>query len=131
MKDRLVTPTEAEVAYRFEPGLPLLGDWEGVKISNYQIAGEHSAERMQEVAKDKPVLEVCSGIGATTFVLAQNFPKIYTVDMDPKRLQMCRENMERLGLADKVEFINGDILDPDVLQYLSDKGISAVYTDVN
>lgn len=133
IKERLFTPQEAEVAYRFEPALQnvLLGDWEGMKITNYQLAGEHAAERMKEVVGDIPVLEVCTGIGATTFVLARNFSKVYAVDLDPKRLQMCADNIDKLGLSDTVELINGDILDDKVLQRLSGQNIGAVYTDVN
>jgi 16S rRNA G966 N2-methylase RsmD len=130
-KEKLFTPEEAGVAYRFEPCLPLLGDWEGVKISNYQLAGEHTAERIKKVVGEIPVLEVCTGIGATTFVLARSFPKVYAVDLDPKRLGMCARNIERLGLSNKVELINGDILDDKILQRLTNQGIGAVYTDVN
>lgn len=132
-KERLFTPQEAEVAYRFEPALQnaLLGDWEGVKITNYQLAGEHAAQRIKEVVGDNPVLEVCTGIGAITLVLARSFPKVYAIDLDSKRLQMCDDNIDRLGLSDKVELINGDILDDNVLQRLSGQNIGAVYTDVN
>lgn len=131
IKEKLFTPEEAGVDYRFETGLPLLGDWEGLKISNYQLAGENAAERIKKVVGESPVLEVCTGIGATTFVLARYFPRVYAVDLDPKRLAMCADNIERLGLSDKVELVNGDILDDEILQMLSDKDIGAVYTDVN
>ncbi|OGM59857.1 hypothetical protein A2955_00565 [Candidatus Woesebacteria bacterium RIFCSPLOWO2_01_FULL_37_19] len=130
-KEKLFTPEVAGVAYRFETGLPLLGDWEGVKISNYQLASEHAAERIKRAAGESPVLEVCTGIGATTFALARSFSKVYGVDIDPKRLETCADNIERLGLSDKVELINGDILDDEILQMLSDKDIGAVYTDVD
>lgn len=130
-KRNLFTPEEAGVAYRFETGLPLLGDWVGMKISNYQRAGEHVAARIKKVTGEVPVLEVCTGIGATTFVLARSFSKVYTVDLDPNRLKMCADNIGRLGLSDKVDLINGDILDDKIVQMLSDKGIGAVYTDVN
>src|SRR6185369_9417764 len=130
-EEQLFTPKDAEVDYRFEPNLPLLGDWEGLKISNYQLAGEHAAERMKKVAGDSAILEVCTGIGATTFVLARSFPKVYAVDMNPNRIKICSANLERLGLSDKVALINGDILDDQILNNLKDKGICGVYTDVN
>lgn len=131
--DQIFTVWEAEVGNRFEPKVAkvLTGDFEGLKITNYQVAGEHSAHRMQEAVGKSPVLEVCTGIGATTFVLARTFPIVYAVDLNPKRLAMCRKNLELLGLSDRVELIEGDILDPKLLGYLSSKGIRAAYTDAN
>ena len=59
-KEKLFTPQEAEVAYRFEPAIQnlLLGDCEGMKITNYQLAGEHAAKRMKEVVGDNPVFDI-------------------------------------------------------------------------
>lgn len=128
---RLVTSEEAGVAFRFEPGVSLIGDMEGQMISNYQIAGEHAARRIKEAVGENPVLEVCTGIGATTFVLARHFQGVYAVDLNLERLQMVKRNLENLGLLEKVELINGDILDEAILKALSSKGISAAYTDVD
>lgn len=127
----LLTSEEAEVDFRFEPGISFIGDLEGQKITNYQIAGEHAAERLKQVSKSNTVLEVCAGIGATTFVLARNFSKVYAIDINHKRLQMCKNNLTRVGLNKNVEFINSDILDNNTLSYLSKFNIGGAYIDVD
>ncbi len=134
MKNKiLVTPRKAEVEYRFAPDVrnKISGDWEGMKITNYQVVAEHSASRMKAVIGDQPVLEICTGIGATTFVLARTFPKVFAVDMNESRLHMTKKNLKRLGIAQKVELIQGDIVDPSVLSQLKSKKIGAIYTDVD
>ena len=127
----LYTPTQMGVAHRFSPGLQLLGDQVGLFISNYQQAGEHAARRMRAVVGNRNVLEVCTGIGATTFVLAGHFRRVFGVDIDPVRMSICRQNLENLGLANRFVPILGDILDEQILHELSTYGLRATYTDVN
>src|SRR5690606_21189191 len=117
--------------FDFDVRNKLRGDWEGLKITNYQITGEHAAERMYAVVGDTPVLEVYTGIGATTFVLARRFSKVYALDLDTDRLEMTKRNLKELNLLQNVELINGDILDEKILDYLSKKKINGVYSDVN
>lgn len=128
---RLYTPAQMGVAHRFSPRIQLLGDEVGLKISNYQYAAEHAARRIRETVGTWSVLEVCSGIGATSFVFAGHFRRLYAVDIDPIRMDICKQNLARLGLSGRFFPIVGDILDPDVLAELSVHRIRAVYTDAN
>ena len=128
---RLYTPAQMGVAHRFSSGLQLLGDEVGLKISNYQHAGEHAARRIRSIVGNRRVFEVCTGIGATTFVFAGHFRRVFGVEIDPVRLSICTQNLENLGLASRFFPILGDILDVQILDELRTYGIRATYTDVN
>lgn len=130
LEDGLMTSEEAGVLHRFEVGISLLGDWEGHKLTNHQIPGEHAAERIKSIIGSSPLLEVCTGIGATTFVLARCFPFVYGIERDERRISLCKHNLVQLGLADKVALITGDALEESTWQSIPHTTIRAAYTDV-
>lgn len=128
---KILTAKEAGVAHRFGSAADMVGDEEGLMISNYEQAGRHAAERIYQVIGDMPVLEVCTGIGATTYVLAQQFPHVITVDRSGSRHTSAQANIHRLGLLPKVTFLTAGILDDGTLESLAHEGLAAAYTDVD
>ncbi|MBT3261607.1 class I SAM-dependent methyltransferase [bacterium] len=53
----------------------------------------------------KQILEIGTGKGYLTIMLAQNFPKIVTVDIDVEEQRIAKMNIEYAGYKDKVKFV--------------------------
>lgn len=116
--------------YRFSTNLPIVGDEEGVLLTSYQAASEHTAQRIISKLGKVPVFEVCSGVGGTTIFLANHLPHIYALDINAKRIEAAKINVETFGVADKVTFIQGDAMDEKIMIQVKHKGVKAVVTDV-
>lgn len=116
--------------YRFQTSLPIVGDEEGLHLTSYQSASEHTAERIRDCLGEIPVLEICCGVGGTTVFLAQYLPHVYAVDKNPLRIEAAKINAETFGVLDKITFIVGDALDEDVLKQAKQSGVKAIVTDV-
>ncbi len=61
---------------------------------------------------DCRILDVGTGSGVIALGLAAKFPdaKITATDISDEALKLARENAERLGLTNRVEFLKGDLL---------------------
>ncbi|MFI4871442.1 MAG: peptide chain release factor N(5)-glutamine methyltransferase [Phycisphaerales bacterium JB058] len=60
------------------------------------------------------IADVCTGSGCIALALAKNLPgaRVVATDISPDALEVARANAERLGLADRIEFLEGDLLNP-------------------
>ena len=58
----------------------------------------------QELAKDKVVLDIASGSGYGTKLLAQNAQKVYGVDVSPEAIEFSKNNYN----AKNIEYLLGD-----------------------
>jgi release factor glutamine methyltransferase len=58
------------------------------------------------------ILDVGTGSGVIALSLAANFPnaKVTATDVSNDALALARENAERLGLTNRIEFLTGDLL---------------------
>lgn len=58
------------------------------------------------------VLDLCTGSGCAALAIAKNCPatKIVAADISPKALAVAEKNAHALGLADRVTFLQGDLL---------------------
>lgn len=73
------------------------------------------------------VLETCTGAGFTTISLARAARHVYTVETDTCRQDKAVSNIGRAGLSSKVSFVQGSILDPDVVKKIPP--VDAVFID--
>lgn len=74
-------------------------------------------ERLTHGPAGQPLLaaDIGTGSGAIALALAALEPRIaqvYAVDLSADALSLARENAERLGLAERVRFAQGDLLAP-------------------
>jgi trimethylguanosine synthase len=116
--------------YRFKTKLPIIGDKQGLLLTNYQYTGERNVEKITKILGKVKVAEICSGIGGGTLFLAKGLPFVYAVDIDPKRISAAKINAATFNVLNKIEFIQGDALNPTILDYLREEGVQTVITDV-
>lgn len=60
------------------------------------------------------IADVCTGSGCIAIALARMIPaaRVVAADISREALALARENAELLGVSDRVEFREGDLLDP-------------------
>ena len=78
---------------------------------------EHLVEKVLELAADftRPrIVDVGTGSGAIAVALAHTLPaaQITAIDLSSAALQVAKENAERNGVADRLRFLEGDLLAP-------------------
>lgn len=78
---------------------------------------EHSVEKVLELAKgfDAPrIVDVGTGSGAIAIAVAHNFlsAQMTATDVSSAALEVARGNAERNGVADRIRFVQGDLVAP-------------------
>jgi len=60
------------------------------------------------------VADLCTGCGCVAIAMAHERPhaRVIATDISEEALSVARRNAERLGVADRVEILQGDLLDP-------------------
>jgi release factor glutamine methyltransferase len=80
---------------------------------------EHVVEAALDFAREHRlsapvILDLCTGSGAIALALAANLAdaKVWATDLSPQALRYARDNARSLNLADKVNFLQGDLWQP-------------------
>lgn len=68
------------------------------------------------------IADLCTGSGCIALALARHIPQAHVaaVDLDPKAVELTRQNVQKLSLADRVTVLQGDLFEP--LSQLVDPG---------
>jgi precorrin-6B methylase 2 len=72
---------------------------------------------MLELAKVGPkdvVYDLGSGDGRIVIAAAKKGARGVGIDIDPQRIKEARDNARRAGVADRVEFVEGDLFKADI-----------------
>lgn len=99
------------------------GDQYSLYLSNYSVAAEYLAERLEN--KGKTLVELCCGVGVTMEAVASKFERIIGIEIDPEVLDFCRQNLQAAGITGKIELVQGDITDENILKMI--KADVAIY----
>ena len=87
-----------------------LSDWEGTPVP--------VVEKMLELAHLRPgevLYDLGSGDGRIVIMAAQKFGvRAVGIELDPRRCKLSRERIDRLGLIEQVQIIQGDVLEQDL-----------------
>jgi len=83
-----------------------------------EIVADYRAERL----KCGIIADLGCGIGFQAFAFAKTCTKVYAVELDVRKLECARKNATILGLQN-IKFIQGDILDPQIISGLADAEI--------
>jgi release factor glutamine methyltransferase len=72
------------------------------------------AERARDRDAPPRIADVCTGSGCIAVAIARNLPAASVVasDISPDALALARENAERHGVANRIEFLEGNLLEP-------------------
>jgi len=114
--DRLVSgePLAYVVGHREFYGLDLLTD---ARALIPRPETECLIEHALNVLADHPaplIVDVGTGCGAIAVTLAQHLPHatIIATDLSPDALELARENAQRIGVAARIDFRMGSLLEP-------------------
>jgi trimethylguanosine synthase len=89
--------------HRFDEGIQL--DREGL----YSVKPESIALEVSARLKGDVVFDAFCGVGGSAIGFARWGKRVITSDINVERLAMARHNAEIYGVADKIEFIHGDV----------------------
>lgn len=81
----------------------------GVPIIRKEV--ENFIKVMLKMNSPKRILEVGAAVGYSAIFMAENMDADYhitTIELDPKRAELARENIKKAGLEDKISLIEGD-----------------------
>lgn len=87
-----------------------LSDWEGTPLP--------VVEKMLELAHLRPgeiIYDLGSGDGRILIMAAQKFgARGVGIELDPRRCKLSLERIDRMGLSEQVQIIQGDVLEQDL-----------------
>ncbi|MGA2344609.1 MAG: methyltransferase [Candidatus Sulfotelmatobacter sp.] len=112
----LVPPFEDRVAARyrlvFHLGLWLFCEWKSPTAKFYYGNDSLLLSRTLDGAVAGNALDLCSGVGTQALVCARTATRVTAVEIEPLAAKLFWVNAAMNGLSDKLELINGNLLDP-------------------
>lgn len=94
----------------------IFSDNDAFYMSTPEIVAEHIANQL---AKYKTCAEMCCAIGMLSVQLAKKMDKVLAIDINKERIGNAKKNAKLYGVSEKIDFINGDVLDENLLKKLS------------
>ncbi|KAM3960755.1 trimethylguanosine synthase 1 [Aphomia sociella] len=87
---------------------------EGIKLDReswFSVTPEQVARHIAEKFAYDVVLDAFCGAGGNTIQFALTCKKVIAVDIDPLKIEMAKHNAQVYGVADRIEFIEGDFFE--------------------
>ncbi|XP_072525316.1 trimethylguanosine synthase isoform X2 [Salminus brasiliensis] len=93
---------------RFDEGVKL--DHEGWFSVTPEKIAEHIAQRVRETPGLQLIVDAFCGVGGNAIQFALTGKRVMAIDIDPVRLALAQHNAEVYGVAQLIDFIQGDFL---------------------
>lgn len=93
---------------RFDEGIKL--DHEGWFSVTPEKIAEHIALRVQGSFSTELIIDAFCGVGGNAIQFALTGKRVIAIDIDPVRLALAQHNAEVYGVAQQIEFVQGDFL---------------------
>ncbi|XP_029109145.1 trimethylguanosine synthase isoform X1 [Scleropages formosus] len=93
---------------RFDEGIKL--DHEGWFSVTPEKIARHIAKRVHDRSRPLLVIDAFCGVGGNAIQFALTGNQVVAIDIDAPRLSLARNNAEVYGVADRIDFIQGDFL---------------------
>ncbi|UJR35782.1 hypothetical protein I4U23_028530 [Adineta vaga] len=89
---------------KFDEGIVL--DREGW----FSVTPEKIARHIAKRCRCDVIVDAFCGVGGNTIQFAFTCEKVIAIDIDPKKIEMAKQNARVYGVEDRIEFIQGDFL---------------------
>jgi len=89
---------------KFDQGIVL--DREGW----FSVTPEKIARHIAKRCRCNVIVDAFCGVGGNTIQFAFTCEKVIAIDIDPKKIEMAKQNAKVYGVEDRIEFIQGDFL---------------------
>ena len=96
----------------FHLGLWLFCEWKSPSAKFYYGNDSLLLSRTLDGAVAGNALDLCSGVGTQALVCARTAARVTAVEIEPLAAKLFWVNAAMNGLSDKLELINGNLLDP-------------------
>ncbi|GJQ78943.1 hypothetical protein Trydic_g110 [Trypoxylus dichotomus] len=86
---------------------------QGIKLDEeswYSVTPEEVAKHTAQRLKCNIIVDAFCGAGGNSIQFAQTCSKVIAIDIDPKKIELARNNAQIYGVTDRIEFIIGDFL---------------------
>ncbi|KAI4904271.1 hypothetical protein NFI96_030081 [Prochilodus magdalenae] len=93
---------------RFDEGVKL--DHEGWFSVTPEKIAEHIAQRVRDTYDLQLIVDAFCGVGGNAIQFALTGKRVIAIDIDPVRLALAQHNAEVYGVAQRIDFIQGDFL---------------------
>jgi len=89
---------------KFDEGIVL--DREGW----FSVTPEKIARHIAKRCRCDVIVDAFCGVGGNTIQFAFTCERVIAIDIDPKKIEMAKQNARVYGVEDRIEFIQGDFL---------------------
>ncbi|CAF1044557.1 unnamed protein product [Rotaria sordida] len=89
---------------KFDEGIVL--DREGW----FSVTPEKIARHIAKRCRCDVIIDAFCGVGGNTIQFAFTCQRVIAIDIDPKKIEMAKQNAQVYGVEDRIEFIQGDFL---------------------
>ncbi|CAF0834275.1 unnamed protein product [Adineta steineri] len=90
---------------KFDEGIVL--DREGW----FSVTPEKIARHIAKRCRSDVIIDAFCGVGGNTIQFAFTCERVIAIDIDPKKIEMAKQNARVYGVEDRIEFIQGDFLE--------------------
>jgi SAM-dependent methyltransferase len=95
---------------KFDEGVKL--DRDSWRSTTHEKIARYIAKYLAQTCAVKTVLDALCGVGGNTIQFARLF-KVYSIDIDPVKINYAKHNAQLYNVMEKIEFIEGNFLELD------------------